>query len=89
MANRLFYASDNISFGRLEQTEGIITGIPCGTFVTTIYSDHIHTPQDEAVFFDFVNMAELVDHFSDMVLWLSECKQDIDWTDPAFKRIQN
>jgi hypothetical protein len=88
MANRLFYASDNIAFGRLDQTDGVITGIPCGTFVTTLHGDHIHKPWDETDLFDFEHMAGLVDHFADMVLWLSNSDKDIDWTDPRFSRIE-
>jgi len=88
MANRLFYASDNIAFGRLERNEGVITGIPCGTFVTTLHGDHIHKPWDETDLFDFEHMAGLVDHFASMVLWLSHSKKEIDWTDPAFQRLQ-
>ena len=87
MANRLFYASDNIAFGRLERNEGIITGIPCGTFATTINADHIHTPWDETDLFDFENMAELVDHFAGMILWLSHSREELVWTDPAFRKL--
>ncbi len=88
MANRLFYASDNIAFGRLDRTDGMITGIPCGTFVTTLHGNHIHTPRDEAHLFDFDHMAGLVDHFAGMVLWLSHSTKDIDWTDPNFQRLK-
>jgi len=89
MGDRLFYMSDNIAFARIEREEGVSKGIPCGTFVTTTNASHIHTPQDEAEFFDFENMAVLVDHFAEMVLWLSHCEKDINWTDPSFKRIEN
>ena len=88
MANRLFYASDNIAFGRLSRNEGIITGIPCGTFVTTLHGNHIHNPWDETELFDLEHMAGLVDHFADMVLWLSHTRKDIDWTDPKFQRLE-
>ncbi|TFH25499.1 MAG: M28 family peptidase [Bacteroidia bacterium] len=86
VANRLFYASDNIAFGRLESGEGVSIGIPCGTFATTTSGEYIHTPQDEAELFDLGNMAGLVDHFADMLIWLSHSDQAIDWTDPKFKR---
>jgi Zn-dependent M28 family amino/carboxypeptidase len=88
MANRLFYASDNIAFGRLERAGDISIGIPCGTFATTTSGDYIHTPRDESEYFDFENMAGLVDHFAAMVIWLSRSNKDIDWTDPRFKRIE-
>ena len=88
MANRLFYASDNIAFGRLSRNEGIITGIPCGTFVTTLHGNHIHNPWDEAKLLDLEHMAGLVDHFADMVLWLSHSQENIDWTDPNFQRLE-
>jgi Zn-dependent M28 family amino/carboxypeptidase len=86
MANRLFYASDNIAFGRLERDEGISTGIPCGTIATTTSGDYIHTPRDEAELFDFENMADLVNHFAEMVLCLSHSHKDIKWTDSTFQR---
>jgi len=88
LADRLFYMSDNIAFARIERNEGISTGIPCGTFATTTFGDYIHTPQDEAEFFDFENMAGLVDYFAEMILWLSHSDKDIDWTDPGFTRIE-
>jgi Zn-dependent M28 family amino/carboxypeptidase len=88
LADRLFYMSDNIAFARIERNEGISTGIPCGTFATTTFSDYLHTPQDEARLFDFDNMAGLVDHFAEMVIWLSHSDKDIDWTDPGFTRIK-
>lgn len=87
-ADRLFYMSDNIAFARIERNEGISAGIPCGTFATTTFGDHIHTPQDEAHLFDFDNMAGLVDYLAEMIIWLSHSDKDIDWTDPGFTRIK-
>jgi hypothetical protein len=87
-ATRYFYMSDNIAFARLERDKDTSIGIPCGTFVTTIHGDHIHTPQDEADLFDFENMAGLVDHFATMVIWLSHSHKKIDWTDPRFRRVE-
>lgn len=86
MANRLFYASDNIAFGSLERNEGISTGIPCGTFATTTSGDYIHAPNDEAMLFDFKNMAGLVNHFAEVLLCLSHSNEEIKWTDSKFKR---
>jgi Zn-dependent M28 family amino/carboxypeptidase len=88
VANRLFYMSDNIAFSRMERVDDISLGIPSGTFATTTFGEHIHTPQDEADLFDFENMAGLVDHFTDMVIWLSHSHKDIDWTDPRFRRVE-
>jgi len=88
VADRLFYMSDNIAFARIERNEGISSGIPGGTFATSAFADHIHTPQDEADFFDFENMAGLVDYFAEMVIWLSHTDKEIDWTDPDFTRIK-
>jgi Zn-dependent M28 family amino/carboxypeptidase len=87
MANQLFYASDNISFSRISQNpEGIITGIPSGTFATTTMAPYIHAPDDEASLFDFENMADLTSYFSEMILWLSKNRSEINWTDPKFTR---
>jgi hypothetical protein len=86
IAHMLFNASDNIAFSRISTTDGIITGIPSGTFATTTEANYLHQPSDEAGLFDFENMAGLVNHFSGMVLWLSKNKSEIVWTDPKFKR---
>ncbi|MEZ5071236.1 MAG: M28 family peptidase [Bacteroidales bacterium] len=86
-ADRLFYMSDNIAFARLEREGDVSRGIPCGTFVTTVHGDHIHTPNDEPGLFDFENMASLVNYFGEMVLWLSHSTRSVDWTDPRFERI--
>lgn len=86
MAKNLFYASDNIAFSRLSSADGITKGIPSGTFATTTMGPHIHNVTDEAKLFDFENMAALVNHFSSLVLWLSDNKTEINWTDPKFVR---
>jgi hypothetical protein len=88
IADRLFYMSDNIAFVSLGKDEEKSTGIPCGTFATTTFADYIHSPEDEVELFDFENMAGLVDYFAGMVIWLSNCDKDIDWTDPRFTRIK-
>ena len=35
---------------------------------------------------NFDNMAGLVDHFSNLVIWLSKCTENIEWTDPGLER---
>jgi hypothetical protein len=88
MAGSLFYASDNIAFSRISVSpEGITTGIPSGTFATTTMAPYIHSVTDEADKFDYENMAELTSYFANLVLWLSESKQEIVWTDPLFTRV--
>jgi Zn-dependent M28 family amino/carboxypeptidase len=89
MADQLFYASDNIAFSIISAKDGVMTGIPSGTFATTTMSPYIHTPRDEASLFDFDNMAELTDYFSRMVVWLSKNHSEIVWTDPKFVRPKN
>jgi Zn-dependent M28 family amino/carboxypeptidase len=87
LAEPLFYQSDNISFSRISaSSDGVVTGIPSGTFATTTMSPYIHTPQDEAKLFDFDNMAELTDYFGRLVIWLSKNKADVSWTDTKFTR---
>lgn len=85
MASNLFYGSDNIAFSVISRTESFTTGIPSGTFATSTIESYLHTPEDEASLFDFENMAALVNHFADMVLYLSNYKGDIKWTDPKFR----
>ena len=88
LADRFFYMSDNIAFARIERDGNISSGIPCGTLVTSVSAKHIHTPMDEVEFFDFENMAGLVNYFTEMIIWLSHSDKDIIWTDPGFTRIK-
>jgi len=88
MARSLFFASDNIAFSRISVSDGITTGIPSGTFATTTMAPHVHSPYDEAKLFDYDNMANLVNHFTNLVITLSESNEEINWTDPKFTRIK-
>ena len=88
IANMLFNSSDNIAFSRVSSADGITLGIPSGTFATSATPGYLHNVTDEAGLFDFDNMAELISYFSDLVIWLSNSKSDIVWTDPAFSRIK-
>jgi hypothetical protein len=86
IANMLFSSSDNISFSRLSAKDGISIGVPSGTFATTTIAAHVHSVDDEAEFFDFENMAALVNHFAEVVIWLSNNPKDVTWTNPKMKR---
>jgi bacterial leucyl aminopeptidase len=88
IANNLFFASDNIAFSRISSAENISQGIPSGTFATTTLADYIHSPRDEGKLFDYENMAGLVKYFTDLVIWLSENKTEIGFTDPSFARLK-
>ena len=88
IANMLFNSSDNIAFSRVSLADAITLGIPSGTFATSATPDYLHNVTDEADLFDFENMASLIGYFSDLVIWLSNCKSDVVWTDPAFSRIK-
>jgi Zn-dependent M28 family amino/carboxypeptidase len=88
IANMLFNSSDNIAFSRVFAADGITMGIPSGTFATSATPGYLHNVTDEADLFDFDNMADLISYFSDLVIWLSNSKSDIVWTDPAFSRIK-
>ncbi len=87
IADRLFFMSDNLSFSKLKQEGEVIYGIPSGTFVTSTFAPHVHSPVDELELFDLDNMADLVNYFSEMVVWLSYCKKDIVWTDGRFRKL--
>jgi Zn-dependent M28 family amino/carboxypeptidase len=84
LTDMLFSASDNIAFSRVSVSEGIAKGIPSGTFATSALADYLHGVDDEAELFDFENMEGLVSHFSDLVIWLSNNKSEIKWTDPKY-----
>jgi len=86
LASRLFYMSDNAAFARYSSSDGINSGIPCGTFATTTFADHIHSPFDEPGLFDFDNMAVLVNYFAFITAKLSNSEEEIDWTSDIFRR---
>jgi Zn-dependent M28 family amino/carboxypeptidase len=88
LAEQLFYQSDNMAFSRISVADGITSGIPSGTFATSTLAKYIHTPSDEVKLFDLDNMADLVGYFSKMVVWLSNNKSEIVWTDPKFTRLK-
>jgi Zn-dependent M28 family amino/carboxypeptidase len=88
VANNLFYSSDNIAFSRINTANGITQGIPSGTFATTAMADYIHSQSDEGKLFDFENMAGLVNYFSGLVIWLSNNKTEVLFTDPTFTRVK-
>jgi hypothetical protein len=88
LANNLFFASDNIAFSRISTENGIAQGVPSGTFATTTMADYIHKPSDEGKLFDYDNMAGLVGYFSDLVIWLSKNKSEVQFTDPTFARLK-
>jgi hypothetical protein len=88
IANSLFFASDNIAFSRISSADKISQGIPSGTFATTTMGDYIHKPNDEGKLFDYDNMAGLVQYFSDLIIWLSENKSEVQFTDPSFTRLR-
>jgi hypothetical protein len=88
LSNNLFFASDNIAFSRVMTKDNISQGVPSGTFATTTMADYIHKPNDEGKYFDYENMAGLVGYFSELVIWLSENKSEIQFTDPAFVRMK-
>lgn len=84
LAHLLFGSSDNIAFSRISTSSGVTTGIPSGTFATTTLAPHVHNVTDEVSLFDFENMADLVNHFSDVIIWLSRRKEEVKWTDKNF-----
>jgi len=85
---RYFFMSDNIAFSRIRTDDNISIGIPSGTFATTTSGSHIHRPSDELELFDLENMSDLVNYFSEMILWLSYCEEEVTWTDDRFKRLK-
>jgi len=88
LANMLFNSSDNIAFSRISVSDGITTGIPSGTFATSAITNYLHNVNDEAELFDFDNMARLVSYFSNLVIWLSNNRSEIEFTDPKFSKIK-
>jgi Zn-dependent M28 family amino/carboxypeptidase len=86
ITERLFFQSDNVSFSRLSVKDNKTTGVPSGTFATSTMASYLHTPDDEVELCDFDNMASLVNHFSRLVIWLSDNKSEIIWTDPTYQR---
>jgi Zn-dependent M28 family amino/carboxypeptidase len=88
IANSLFFGSDNIAFSRIIASDTITQGIPSGTFATSTPAPYYHSVTDEAKLFDFENMADMINYFSDVVNWLSYSKSEITWTNPKFTRLR-
>jgi Zn-dependent M28 family amino/carboxypeptidase len=86
IANQLFFQSDNISFSRISMADGKIIGIPSGTFATSTMASYLHTVDDEYDLLDIENMADLVNYFGNMILWLSNTSSEIKWADQRFSR---
>ena len=86
VAEQLFYSSDNIAFSRISTAEGKTIGIPSGTFATSTSGPYLHSVDDEIGLFDFQNMADLVNYFGKMVLFLADTDSQIKWTSPKFAR---
>lgn len=82
----LFNSSDNISFSTISAGNNTYMGIPSGTFATSAISDYLHTVTDESAYLDYENMAELVEHFSNVIISLSNSKKSIDWTNDQYRR---
>jgi hypothetical protein len=88
ISDQLFFGSDNIAFSRVTTKDNISFGVPSGTFATSTITGYYHRPNDEGKYFDYENMAGLVGYFSDLIIWLSENKSEIQFTDPSFKRMK-
>jgi Zn-dependent M28 family amino/carboxypeptidase len=88
MADMLFTASDNISFSRVSNSNNISNGIPSGTFATATSPAYLHRPSDESGLLDYSNMSDLVKYFSDLTIWLSGYKMNIEFTDKGYKRLK-
>lgn len=85
-AERLFGSSDNISFANIEKREDILAGIPSTTLCTHTGEDHIHKPWDEPQRIDYENMTGFINYLTDFVIWLSNSKDEIVWTNPRYVR---
>ena len=59
-----------------------------GNLGTPTIALYIHKPNDEGKLFDYDNMAGLVRYFSDLIIWLSENKSEVQFTDPSFTRLK-
>lgn len=85
-AERLFGSSDNIAFAQVVRTDSVSYGIPSATFCTHAGEAHIHKPNDEPQFIDYDNMAGFVNYLTDLVVWLSNSKEKIVWTNARYER---
>jgi Zn-dependent M28 family amino/carboxypeptidase len=82
----LFNSSDNISFSKISVDNDTSIGIPSGTFATTAISNYLHTVTDESKYCDFNNMSGFVSYFSDIILTLSNSREEIYWTNINYRK---
>lgn len=85
MAQRLFFASDNVAFAMIQREEEVAYGIPGHTFCTHGGEDHLHRPNDEPQFMDYDNMGDMVNYLTGMVVYFSKTDQRPEWTSERFK----
>ncbi|MFO7575383.1 MAG: M20/M25/M40 family metallo-hydrolase [Bacteroidales bacterium] len=86
MAERLFRSSDNVAFTSVEPRGEQSAGVPSTTLCTHTGEEHIHKPWDEPQFIDYENMTGFVTYLTDLVIWLSNSREEIKWTNPSYVR---
>lgn len=84
-ADRLMFASDNISFALDRSGEDMKLNIPAHTWCTHGGEDHIHKPNDEPQYMNYDNMAELVTYLSGLAIYFGKAEAGlIQWNQEAF-----
>jgi hypothetical protein len=87
--DNLFFKADNVAFANVKRTESTVFGVPAHTFITWNGEESLHKPFDEVKNIDSQNMTNFIQYLSGLTLYLSDCKESIDWTDSRIKRIHN
>ncbi|MDR0333517.1 MAG: M20/M25/M40 family metallo-hydrolase [Dysgonamonadaceae bacterium] len=72
IVNFLFRMSDNYSFVEYAQQHNFC--IPAHTIVTSLGFEHIHQVDDEVEYIDFENLNNLIEHLTQLILYLSNNK---------------
>ncbi len=70
MVNRLFRLADNYSFVEYAYHSKIC--VPAHTIATSIGNDYVHQPHDEVKYVDFENLAALVEHLTQLVIYVAD-----------------
>lgn len=84
-ADRLFFASDNVSLAIDRSGEEMKLNIPAHTWCTHGGEDHIHKPHDEPQFMNYCNMADLVEYLSGLGLYFGQSASGlIEWDEVTF-----
>lgn len=87
--DNLFFRADNVAFVGIKKEGDVFYGVPAHTFLTWNGEESLHKPFDEAGFINYDNLSGFTQYMSGVVVYLSKCKEEVNWTDGKLRRFKN